>query len=209
MEPFFFPEHYWLDLPASWARNIVGGKRYSTDDAEGLDLWKRLMEGAQDSSTFGREISAPAVRYGSPTLITPRLGQGAFRIAVTESYGRQCAVSDGKVLPALDAAHIVPPTGAKGLNLAAADVRILYQGLVERYRTGDTELLDGYSDVCLRRVWKAVRFSWWFTSIMHKFDDDPFSRRVQLAELEYLTGSVAAQTSLAENYAGLPFAGGP
>ena len=104
-----------------------------------------------------------------------------------------------------DAAHIVPPTGAKGLNLAAADVRILYQALVERYRTGRTDLLDGYSAQCLRRIWMAERFSWWFTSITHKFSDDAFARRLQLAELDYLTGSTAALTSLAENYVGLPF----
>jgi p-hydroxybenzoate 3-monooxygenase len=104
-----------------------------------------------------------------------------------------------------DAAHIVPPTGAKGLNLAAADVRVLYQALVEYYRTSRTDLLDRYSDMALRRAWLAVRFSWWFTSIMHKFSDDPFNHRLQLAELDYLSGSSAALTSLAENYVGLPF----
>jgi len=104
-----------------------------------------------------------------------------------------------------DAAHIVPPTGAKGLNLAVADVRVLYQALVERYRTGRADALERYSDRCLRRIWKAVRFSWWFTSIMHKFSDDPFAHRLQLAELDYLTGSKAALTSVAENYVGLPF----
>jgi len=107
-----------------------------------------------------------------------------------------------------DAAHIVPPTGAKGLNLAAADVRVLHQGLVEHYhgiQFGASTLLDQYSALCLRRIWKAVRFSWWFTSIMHKFSDDRFNHRVQLAELDYLSGSNAALTSLAENYVGLPF----
>jgi p-hydroxybenzoate 3-monooxygenase len=104
-----------------------------------------------------------------------------------------------------DAAHIVPPTGAKGLNLAAADVRVLYQALVEHYRTGSTALIDGYSAQCLRRIWKAVRFSWWFTSLTHKFSEDAFAHRLQLAELEYLSGSTAALTSLAENYVGLPF----
>src|SRR5208283_6111435 len=103
-----------------------------------------------------------------------------------------------------DAAHIVPPTGAKGLNLAAADVRLLYQGLVEYYRTGATEALERYSERCLRRTWKAVRFSWWFTALMHKFSQDPFAHRLQLAELDYLTGSTAALTSMAENYIGLP-----
>jgi p-hydroxybenzoate 3-monooxygenase len=107
-----------------------------------------------------------------------------------------------------DAAHIVPPTGAKGLNLAVADVRVLHEGLVEHYggtRSGSRALLDQYSELCLRRIWKAVRFSWWFTSIMHKFSDDAFNHRVQLAELDYLSSSSAALTSLAENYVGLPF----
>ncbi|MEP6885695.1 MAG: 4-hydroxybenzoate 3-monooxygenase [Gammaproteobacteria bacterium] len=111
----------------------------------------------------------------------------------------------GRLFLVGDAAHIVPPTGAKGLNLAAADVRVLYQALVEHYRTGSTEPIDRYSEICLRRIWKAVRFSWWFTSLTHKFSEDPFSHRLQLAELDYLTGSNAALTSLAENYVGLPF----
>jgi len=105
-----------------------------------------------------------------------------------------------------DAAHIVPPTGAKGLNLAAADVRILYRALVERYRTGSSRLVDQYSETCLRRIWMAERFSWWFTSVTHKFSDDAFAHRLQLAELEYLASSNAALTSVAENYVGLPFA---
>ncbi len=111
----------------------------------------------------------------------------------------------GKLFLAGDAAHIVPPTGAKGLNLAAADVRVLFQALADYYRTGTTEGLDRYSERCLRRAWKAVRFSWWFTSIMHNFSQGPFAHRLQLAELDYLTGSTAALTSLAENYVGLPF----
>jgi p-hydroxybenzoate 3-monooxygenase len=114
----------------------------------------------------------------------------------------------GKLFLVGDAAHIVPPTGAKGLNLAAADVRVLHQGFVEHYSetpTAGAALLDQYSALCLRRIWKAVRFSWWFTSIMHKFSDDAFNHRMQLAELDYLSGSTAALTSLAENYVGLPF----
>src|SRR5882672_927951 len=111
----------------------------------------------------------------------------------------------GRLFLVGDAAHIVPPTGAKGLNLAAADVRVLYQALVEYNRTGREELIDRYSAQCLRRIWKAVRFSWWFTSITHNFSDDPLSHRLQLAELDYLTGSSAALTSVAENYVGLPF----
>jgi p-hydroxybenzoate 3-monooxygenase len=111
----------------------------------------------------------------------------------------------GRLFLVGDAAHIVPPTGAKGLNLAAADVRVLYQALVEHYRTGSTALIDGYSAQCLRRIWKAVRFSWWFTSLTHRFSEDAFAYRLQLAELEYLSGSTVALTSLAENYVGLPF----
>jgi p-hydroxybenzoate 3-monooxygenase len=117
----------------------------------------------------------------------------------------------GRLFLVGDAAHIVPPTGAKGLNLAAADVRVLHESLVEYYSTGragrapSTALIDRYSERCLRRIWKAERFSWWFTSVMHKFSDDPFDHRIQLADLDYLTGSTAALTSLAENYVGLPF----
>jgi p-hydroxybenzoate 3-monooxygenase len=82
---------------------------------------------------------------------------------------------------------------------------VLYQALAERYRTGRADALERYSERCLRRVWKAVRFSWWFTTIMHKFSDEPFAHRLQLAELDYLTGSTAALTSVAENYVGLRF----
>jgi len=112
----------------------------------------------------------------------------------------------GRLFIAGDAGHIVPPTGAKGLNLAAADVRVLARALVDYYRDGTTDLIDRYSDICLRRVWKGQRFSWWMTSMLHRFDDHTeFDRQVQLAELDYLTGSRAAMTALAENYVGLPF----
>lgn len=104
-----------------------------------------------------------------------------------------------------DAAHIVPPTGAKGLNLAVADVRVLCEALLEHYRGRADTLLDEYSARALRRVWKATRFSWWFTSVMHKFSDDPFAARLQLAELELLGESRAAAQALAENYVGLRF----
>jgi p-hydroxybenzoate 3-monooxygenase len=112
----------------------------------------------------------------------------------------------GRLFLAGDAAHIVPPTGAKGLNLAAADVRFLAEALVAYYKTGSTTLLDGYSAKCLARVWKAQRFSWWMTSLTHRFPEaSPFERRAQAAELAYITGSKAGQTTLAENYVGLPF----
>jgi putative restriction endonuclease len=109
VEPVFFPSFLWLDLPPSWSRNIMTGKGFSTDDPEGLDLWKRLQAAAQTwSASAAPGFAEPSVRYGAPRLIEPRLGQGAFRVAVTEAYRRQCAISGGKVLPALDAAHIRP-----------------------------------------------------------------------------------------------------
>jgi p-hydroxybenzoate 3-monooxygenase len=111
----------------------------------------------------------------------------------------------GRLFLAGDAAHIVPPTGAKGLNLAVADVRVLAKAIAEFYRSGNRELLDRYSEICLRRVWKVQRFSWWMTSILHRFDsDNPFDQRRQLGELDYVTSSRAASQSLAENYVGLP-----
>ena len=104
-----------------------------------------------------------------------------------------------------DAAHIVPPTGAKGLNLAAADVAVLTQALVAYVRRGETAGLDRYSETALRRVWKAQRFSWWMTSLLHRFaNHTAFEQRVQRAELEFLFESRAASTALAENYVGLP-----
>ena len=111
----------------------------------------------------------------------------------------------GRLFLAGDAAHIVPPTGAKGLNLAASDVIMLSEALVDHYRGGSDAGLDGYSARALARVWKAERFSWWFTSITHRFPDMyGFARRIQAAEIDYIRGSQAAQRTLAENYVGLP-----
>jgi p-hydroxybenzoate 3-monooxygenase len=112
----------------------------------------------------------------------------------------------GKMFLAGDAAHIVPPTGAKGLNLAASDVNYLSQALREFYDEKSSAGIDAYSAKALARVWKAVRFSWWMTSMLHKFPDTgEFGARIQLAELDYLVSSQAAATSLSENYVGLPF----
>ncbi|HSV20328.1 MAG TPA: 4-hydroxybenzoate 3-monooxygenase [Casimicrobiaceae bacterium] len=112
----------------------------------------------------------------------------------------------GRLYLAGDAAHIVPPTGAKGLNLAVADVRLLAQALTERIRTGNEQRLRAYSATALRRIWKAQRFSWWMTSMLHQFPDhNAYQRRLQLAELDYVTSSRAAATALAENYVGLPW----
>jgi p-hydroxybenzoate 3-monooxygenase len=112
----------------------------------------------------------------------------------------------GKLFLLGDAAHIVPPTGAKGLNLAVADVRVLTRALVDFYKHNATSGLDHYSDTCLRRVWKVQRFSWWMTSMLHRFpNEDTFQHHLHLAELDYVTSSRAPAQSLAENYVGLPF----
>ena len=109
----------------------------------------------------------------------------------------------GRLYLAGDAAHIVPPTGAKGLNLAVADVRVLAEALTRWYQTGDEAPLDAYSETCLRRVWRSEHFAWWMTSMLHRYGDDAFEARLQLSQLEYVCSSPAAATSLAENYVGL------
>lgn len=126
-------------------------------------------------------------------------GITAMRSCVTEP------MQFGRLFLAGDAAHIVPPTGAKGMNLAIADVRILAKALLEYYTSGSAVLLDRYSQICLRRIWKVQRFSWWMTSMLHQFPDaSPFDKRRQIAELDYVTTSLTAARSLAENYVGLP-----
>jgi p-hydroxybenzoate 3-monooxygenase len=111
----------------------------------------------------------------------------------------------GRLFLTGDAAHIVPPTGAKGMNLAIADVRVLARALAAFYKSNRTDLLESYSRICLRRVWKVQRFSWWMTQLLHVFDtDNPFDRRRQVADIDYLTSSRAAMTTWAENYVGLP-----
>jgi len=138
-------------------------------------------------------------RYAGRLITGPSLEKSIapLRSLVTEpmQFGRLFLVGD--------AAHIVPPTGAKGLNLAAADVRVLARGLIEFYRSRSSTLLDEYSARALSRVWKATRFSWWFTTLMHRFSADPFAQRLQWAELEYLSRSTAASRTVAENYVGL------
>jgi p-hydroxybenzoate 3-monooxygenase len=125
-------------------------------------------------------------------------------VAVLRSFVAE-PMRHGRLFLVGDAAHIVPPTGAKGLNLAVADVRFLVEAMVAHYSSGRIDLLDGYSARCLQRVWKAQRFSWWLTGLTHRFPEaSPFERRAQGAELAYLVGSKAAKTMLAENYVGLP-----
>ncbi len=111
----------------------------------------------------------------------------------------------GRLFLAGDAAHIVPPTGAKGLNLAVADAKLLADAIIGWYGSSDASLLDGYPQTALRRVWRCTHFSWWMTSMLHVEGDDPFARELQLAQLRYLSRSRAAAKSLAENYTGLPY----
>lgn len=155
-----------------------------SDDAFWDELRRRLPSDAADSVTTGARLEMS---------ITP------LHSFVAEP------MRFGRLFLAGDAAHIVPPTGAKGLNLAASDVYYLARALLAYYKEKRTDLLDRYSDTALRRVWKAIRFSWWYTSLLHKFDDDPMSRRLQISELDYFTASDAGQTMFAENYVGLPF----
>ena len=143
-----------------------------------------------------------------------RVGPGAEALETGPSLEKSIAplrsfvaepLRHGALFLAGDAAHIVPPTGAKGLNLAMSDVRCLHEAFAEFYRNGSRGGIDGYSARVLARIWKAERFSWWMTSLLHVFpDQDSFTRRVQRAEFDYLAGSNAAQVSLAENYVGLP-----
>jgi p-hydroxybenzoate 3-monooxygenase len=114
----------------------------------------------------------------------------------------------GRLLLAGDAVHITPPAGAKGLNLAVADVRVMARALADYYRNGSRERLDHYSEDCLGRVWKTVRYSTMLTRLLHRFPlQTPFERQLQLTELEYIYGSRVAQASIAEQYVGLPFEG--
>lgn len=158
---------------------------------------------------FWHELKA---RY--PRELAERIATGPSiekSIAPLRSYVAE-PMRHGQLFLAGDAAHIVPPTGAKGLNLAVSDVFYLSRALAHFYGTGSSDLLDGYSDMALRRVWASVRTSWYLTNLLHRFPDSTaFDQRAQEHELEYLRSSPAAQLALAEQYAGLPFepAGGP
>jgi p-hydroxybenzoate 3-monooxygenase len=152
-------------------------------------VWSELHQRLETTGANWRLTEGPVLQKG----VT------AMRSFVVEP------MQHGRLFLTGDAAHIVPPTGAKGMNLAIADVRVLSRALAGFFKAGRTDLLDRYSETCLRRIWKAQRFSWWMTSMLHRFDDhSPFDRRRQLAELDYVTNSRAAATSLAENYVGLP-----
>jgi len=163
--------------------------------SEQVDEWpdERFWEELRcrlDSSTAEKLVTGPSIEKSIAPL----------RSFVAEP------MRFGRLFLAGDAAHIVPPTGAKGLNLAASDVHYLSSALIEYYGSGKQAELDGYSDRALRRVWQAERFSWWMTHLLHRLPEaGAFGQKMQLAELEYLVGSSAARTSLAENYVGLPY----
>ena len=133
------------------------------------------------------------------------LAHGAIKLA-HEAIERFPDMKRRHMFLAGDAAHIVPPTGARGLNSAASDIYYLYHAMMDHYLKGDSSGLDEYSAKALARVWKAQRFSWWMTSMLHNFPDHPeYDQRLQEIELAYLLSSEAARDSLAENYVGLPF----
>ena len=145
--------------------------------------------------------AALSTRLGQDLAPGPILQQSvtAMRSFVAEP------MQTGRMFLTGDAAHIVPPTGAKGMNLAVGDVAVLARALEAYYRSGDDTGLESYGTTCLRRIWRVQRFSWWMTSMLHRFHDHgPFDQRVQVAELDYVTSSPAAMTTLAENYVGLP-----
>ena len=152
VQPVFFPPHLWFDVPKSWSSSIQRGKLYSTENAEGLALWDQLLEAsrlcaANDAPGLN---SQPQARYGAPTLIAPRLGQGAFRIAVTEAYGRQCAITNGKVLPALDAAHI-KPFGEGGEHVRSNGI-LLRKDIHSVFDAGYVTIKDDFTFVVSKKV---------------------------------------------------------
>ena len=158
---------------------------------EDLEEWpdKRIWEELQ------RRVGLPGRTLAEGQVLEKGItGMRSF-VAEPMQYGR--------LFLAGDRAHIVPPTGAKGLNLAIADVHVLAEALVAWYRTGGRDQLDGYSAACLPRVWRAEHFSYWMTSMLHRLGDDPFDLKLQLSQLRYVTTSEAAARSLAENYVGL------
>jgi p-hydroxybenzoate 3-monooxygenase len=147
------------------------------------------------------ELQLRAARDGFRLAEGPILQRGITPMRSFVAAPMQC----GRLYLAGDAAHIVPPTGAKGLNLAAADVAVLTEAIVAFYRQGSSERLDAYSTTCLQRIGKVQRFSWWMTTLLHRFfDHTPFEQQMQAAELDYVFSSRAASLALAENYVGLP-----
>jgi putative restriction endonuclease len=158
VQPVFFPSHLWFDLPASWSPSIQRGKLYSTDNTEGLQLWTRLLETSKlcGVTNVADVTDTPGIsdreqaRFGTPILIAPRLGQGAFRVAVTEAYGRQCAITNGKVLPALDAAHI-KPYGDGGLHTKSNGI-LLRKDIHSIFDAGYVTIKDDFTFSVSKKV---------------------------------------------------------
>jgi p-hydroxybenzoate 3-monooxygenase len=147
------------------------------------------------------ELQTRAARDGFRLAEGPILQRGITPMRSFVADPMQC----GRLYLAGDAAHIVPPTGAKGLNLAAADVAVLTQAIAAFYKQGSNDRLATYSATCLKRIWKVQRFSWWMTTLLHRFfDHTPFDQQMQAAELDYVFSSRPASQALAENYVGLP-----
>jgi p-hydroxybenzoate 3-monooxygenase len=144
-------------------------------------------------------------RLGSETVQNLQRGSSIEKsIAPLRSFVAE-PMRYGAMFLAGDAAHIVPPTGAKGLNLAVADVRVLARAMIQSYQQDNTAYLERYSEICLKRVWKVERFSWYMSQLLHQFPEaTPFERKMQAAEFDYLTQSESACRSIAENYVGLP-----
>jgi p-hydroxybenzoate 3-monooxygenase len=193
------PELIYVNSPRGFA---LCSMRSNTRSRYYLQCSLDEQVGAWSDERFWDELKRRVGEEVADRLVTgPSLEKSVapLRSVVTEP------LRFGRLFLAGDAAHIVPPTGAKGLNLAASDVCYLAQAFAAFYGEGCSAGLDQYSDTCLARVWKAVRFSWWMTRQLHGFpEQDAFERRLQHVELEYLFGSQAAETSLAENYVGLP-----
>ena len=188
-----------------YARHDSGFALYSMRSPEITRLYLQVPPdtdaGSWSDARIWDELAVRLAADGFTLNHGPVLEKGvtAMRSFVTEP------MRHGRLFLAGDAAHIVPPTGAKGMNLAIADVAVLAEALTAFLRGGDERGIDGYSDVCLRRVWRAEHFSWWMTSMLHVVDDgDAFAARLQLSQLRYTVASRAAATSLAENYVGLP-----
>ena len=163
-----------------------------------------------------REVPSPLIDKPAPKFALARLDD-AGKTELKEGRILQRGITPcrsfvsapmryGRMFLAGDACHIVPPTGAKGLNLAVADIRVLARALIEFFKSNKSDRLDSYSDTALRRIWKAVRYSTYMTNLLHRPPDQtPFDREIQVAELNYILSSHAAQTTIAENYVGLPF----
>lgn len=196
-----------------YASHDRGFALYSMRSPEVTRLYLQVPADADAAAWSDREIwDELGTRLAADGF---RLNEGEF-LEKPSVTGMRSRVTEpmryGRLFLAGDAAHIVPPTGAKGMNLAIADVRVLAEAITDFVATGTETGFDAYSDTCLRRVWRAEHFSWWMTSMLHRFDEndpggDAFGRALQLSQLRYTVSSRAAATSLAENYVGLPHEG--